>query len=127
MTDSLIRPPAAQAPQAAQAPVPPVLDEPEAAGRLLILAGLQAALAESGIRCVLARNHRLVLRYNDSGSLEPSGLTDPALHILGPDGTITVTTDGATYRIGGGMRFPADDPAAAAAHIRGREPAVSPG
>jgi hypothetical protein len=67
MTDSLIRPPAAQASPSVPAPVPPVLDEHEAASRLLILAGLQVALAESGIRCVLARNHRLVLRYNDSG------------------------------------------------------------
>jgi hypothetical protein len=93
----------------------------------LILAGLQAVLAESGIRCVLARRHRLVLRYNDSGPLEPSGFTDPALHFLAPDGTITATTDGAIYQISGGMQFPVGNPAAAAAHIRGHEPAVSPG
>lgn len=56
---------------------PPLLDEPEAARRVLLLAELKAALAEQGTRSVLARNHRLVLRYNDPPPLEPSGLTNP--------------------------------------------------
>ncbi|HUD38209.1 MAG TPA: hypothetical protein VMR14_15015 [Streptosporangiaceae bacterium] len=64
------------------------------------------------VLCVLARNHRLVLRYKRLGPPEPSGRTDPALHILGPDGTVIATTDGSVYQISG-TQFPVGNPAAA--------------
>ncbi len=66
---------------------------------------------------MLARHHRLVLKYNRVPS-RPSGLTDPELHILAPDSTDIATTDGSTYRLASGMQCPAGDPAAAATLIR---------
>jgi hypothetical protein len=96
----------------------PILSEAEADRRLLLLAELQAALAGLGVGCVLARNHRLVLRYNQ-GPCEPSGLTDPKLHVFLPDGTGIATTDGTDYRLADGGRYPASDPVAAAAVIVG--------
>jgi hypothetical protein len=63
-----------------------ILDGAEVARKLGQLAALQAALAAAGMRSVLARNHRLVLRYNES-PCEPSGLTDPQLYIFAPSGT----------------------------------------
>lgn len=93
---------------------PPILAEAEAARRMLALAELQTTLAARGVRSVLARNHRLVLRYNE-GPCTPSGLTDPALHVLAPDGTSTIaTTDGTAYRLASGAECTAGDPAAAA-------------
>jgi hypothetical protein len=53
-----------------------------------------------------------VLRYKRLGPPEPSGRTDPALHILGPDGTVIATTDGSVYQISG-TQFPVGNPAAA--------------
>ncbi len=75
-----------------------------------------------GVRSVLARNHRLVLRSNCS-PCEPSGLTEPQLHIFAPDGPVIATTDGTTYRLTSGTECPAADPAAVAALMRrGQEP-----
>ena len=96
---------------------PSILEDQDAARRMLVLVGLQAALAESGVQAVLARNHRLVLRYSQA-PLDPSGLTNPALHIFGPAGKRVATTDGITYRLDDGQEFPVTDPAALAAHIR---------
>jgi len=98
------------------APRPPILTQAEAARKMLLLAELQTSLASLGIRCVLARNHRLVLRYN-CVPCESSGPTDPQLHIFAPDGTDIATTDGSTYNLVSGERYPADDPAATAAFI----------
>jgi hypothetical protein len=56
----------------------PILDDAEVAKRTLLLGELYAALAALGVRCVLARRHRLVLRYNDTPPLAESGPTDPA-------------------------------------------------
>jgi hypothetical protein len=80
------------------------------------LAQLQAALDARGVRCVLARHHRLVLRYNCRPS-EPSGLTDPQLHIFVPSGTEIATTDITSYQLASGRVFSASDPSAAAAVI----------
>src|SRR6266700_7949177 len=95
-----------------------------------LLAELQDALTDLGVRSVLARHHRLVLQYNRVPS-GPSGLTDPELHILAPAGTdiVTtdiVTTDGTTYRRASGQQYPVADPAAAAALIRHGRHAESP-
>lgn len=98
-------------------PRPPILAEGEAARRMLALAELQAALQAQQVRSVLARNHRLVLQYS-AGPWEPSGLTNPHLHVFGPDGTDIATTDGMTYRLASGPEYPAADPAAAATAIR---------
>ena len=94
-----------------------VLSQDEAARRLLLLADLQTCLANLGVRCVLARNHRLVLRWHSSGSFGPSGLTDPQLHIFTPAGAAVATTDGSTFCLATGQRYHADDPVAAAADI----------
>jgi hypothetical protein len=105
----------------------PILDNDEVANRTLLLTELRAALAEFGVRCVLARRHRLVLRYGEKAPLEPSGLTDPTLHVVTPDGTRVASTDGAVYRLDTGQEFAASDPAAAATMIRDAlEPAVLP-
>jgi hypothetical protein len=97
---------------------PAVLSDSEAGQRVMLLGELHAALDNLGVRCVLARNHRLVLRYNDPPPLLPSGPTDPTLHIFGPAGTLVATTDGTVYRLDDGQEYPASDPAAAAAAIR---------
>jgi hypothetical protein len=96
---------------------PPILAESEAGRRMLLLTELQAALAECQMRSVLARNHRLVLRYNQH-PCAPSGLTNPQLHIFGADWTDTATTDGTIYRLASGPEYPAADPPAAAAAIQ---------
>jgi len=104
---------------------PPILADGEVARRTHQLTELQDALAALGVRSVLARNHRLVLRYNRVPS-GPSGMTDPELRILAPAGTHIATTDGTTYRLASSQEYPAGDPAAVAALIRqGRHP-VSP-
>lgn len=100
-----------------QGPRTPILAQAEVTRRMLLLADLQAALAAQEIRAVLARNHRLVLQYNRS-PFEPSGLTDPQLHIFTPDGTDIATTDGTTYSLSSGEKCPADDPHLAATVIR---------
>jgi hypothetical protein len=109
---------------APQAPGQPILAEAEAAHRMLLLSELQTALAALGTHSVLARNHRLVLRYNQI-PCPPSGLTDPALHIAGPDCNDVATTNGITFSLASGPRYPADDPAAAATAIRHRQPTAS--
>lgn len=96
----------------------PVLDETEADRRAIVLAELQSALNGLGVRCVLARRHRLVLRYNDPPPLAPSGPTSPTLHIFAPGRTRTASTDGTVYRLDDDRQFPAASPAAAAAAIR---------
>ena len=53
----------------------PVLSDAEAARRLVVLDRLGCALDRLGMRSRLARNHRLVLRYNVS-PCAPSGQTD---------------------------------------------------
>lgn len=94
-----------------------VLSHDEAARRLLLLTDLQISLTERGVRCVLARYHRLVLRWSSSGPFGPSGLTDPQLHIFTPNGTAVATTNGITFSLASGQQCQADDPAAAAARI----------
>lgn len=59
-----------------------------------------------------------MLRYSH-GPYEPSGLTDPQLHIFTPDGTDVATTDGAVYRLGSGDEFAITDPAARLAEVAG--------
>lgn len=103
---------------------PPILAESEVARRMALLTELQAALARLEIHCVLARNHRLVLQYNRN-PCAPSGLTDPKLHIFGPDGTDIATTDGTTYRLASGPVYPASDVAAAAATVAQRHRAAT--
>jgi hypothetical protein len=94
----------------------PILTSAEVEARMLLLAELQTALGQKEIRCVLARKHLLVLRYNET-PLSPSGLTDPSLHIFGSAGSFVASTDGVTYRLDNGEQFPASDPVAAAACI----------
>ena len=96
--------------------MPQVLAETEVSQRVLLLAELHAALAAWGIRCVLARKHRLVLRY-DVARCGPSGPVNPELHIFAADSADIATTDGATYSLASGGRYPVDDPAAAAAAV----------
>lgn len=96
---------------------PPILAEAEVCRRMLLLSELQAALAALGVRSVLARNHRLVLRYG-GGPCEPSGLTNPTLHILRPDCAAIATTDGGTYRLSSGQEYSADDSGATATAIQ---------
>lgn len=95
----------------------PVLDEPEADRQALMLAELQAALTALDVNTVLARRHRLVLRYSDPPPLAPSGPTSPSLHIFAPDGTRTAIADGSVYQLDDGRTFPIGDPATAAAAI----------
>jgi hypothetical protein len=97
------------------APAPLILDQDDASRRSALLAELQTALAGHRVRSVLARNHRLVLRSDDS-PYQPSGPTQPELHISTPHGTLTATTDGQHYHLPGGQDYPAADmPAAVAA------------
>lgn len=93
----------------------PVLSDTDAALRMRLLAALQAALSDRGARCVLARNHKLVLR--DQGPVEPSGLTDPKLHVFLSGRSLCVTTDNHVYTWLAGRESPVDNPAAAAAAI----------
>lgn len=103
----------------------PVLSETEVASRVSLLAALRGALEEAGIRCLLARKHRLVLRYSQ-GPCEPSGMTDPQLHVFGPSGRDVATTDGAVYRLASGSEVAVTDPAAAADAICRMSRATSP-
>lgn len=104
----------------------PILDDAEAGSRRELLAMLQAALADLGIASILARKHRLVLRYAD-GLAGPNGLTDPELHVLGPATIRVITTDGTAYQLGSTRECPAADPAAAATLIAGEPgPAADP-
>jgi hypothetical protein len=96
----------------------PVLTEDEATRRVVLLGDLQAALAGIGVPSVLARNHRLVLRWYSSGPFGPSGLTDPELYVFASSGTSVATTDGTAYHLAGVRTCPAADPAAAAAVVR---------
>ena len=102
----------------------PVLTQSEASRRLLKLAGLQTALTNLGVRSVLARHRRLVLRWHSAGPFGPSGPTDPELHIFTPAGTTVATTDGTVYHLLAGQQGPAADPVAAAALIPARQGAL---
>jgi hypothetical protein len=95
---------------------PPILFEGEVARRMQLLAELRCALSAKGFESVLARNRRLVLRYNKS-PCAPSGLTDPTLHILGADHVGVVTTNGTIYSLPGGQECPVANPAQAAQTI----------
>ena len=106
----------AQAPTAPATPGSTILTPRYAAARMALLAELQTALTGLGVQCVLARRHRLVLRYTDK-PVSPSGLTDPTLHVFALGGTHTVSTDGTTYRPSAGEEIPADDPPAVAAAL----------
>jgi hypothetical protein len=83
-----------------------------------LLRDLQSALADLGVRSVLARNHRLVLRWPGVGSFGSSGLTDPELHVFASSGSAVAITDGTDDRLASGLNCPAADPAAAAAMVR---------
>jgi hypothetical protein len=102
-----------------------VLNETEVASRLNLLAMLRGALEAAGVRCLLARKHRLVLRYSEVPH-EPSGMTDPQLHIFAPGGTDVATTDGAVYRLASGAELAVTDPVAAANAICRMSRATSP-
>lgn len=97
----------------------PILDEPEVTRRVLLLAELQGALAAHGVRSLLVRNRRIVLRSAGTG-LERSGPTDPQLHVYTADATEIVTTDGTLYEFSAGPAHPAADPQAAAASLTDR-------
>lgn len=97
----------------------PILSDAEVSQRMMLLAELQAALAGLGVHSVLARHHRLVLQYGRS-PCEPSGMTDPTLHIFASDGTDIATTDGKTYSLTSGANGATSDPKAAAAEIARR-------
>jgi hypothetical protein len=91
----------------------PILAEAEATHRVSLLAAMQTALTAQGVDSVLVRNRRLVLR-SGSGRLDPSGPTEPELHIFAPEGKNIATTDGAEYHFASGKMHPADDPHGAA-------------
>ena len=94
-----------------------VLDEAEVAKRRMLLTELQAVLATSGIRCVVAGRQRLVLRYSEPPPHALSGPVDPALYVLSPAENV-VTTECACYRLRDGREFPVTDRVAVAAAIR---------
>jgi hypothetical protein len=96
-----------------------ILREEEIVRRVTLLTELQAALAALGIQSLLVRNRRIVLRSAGNG-LEPSGPTNPQLHVFADDGTEIVTTDGELYEFSTCPASPADDPQAAAASLFGR-------
>jgi hypothetical protein len=103
----------------------PILTKAQIDMQLLLLAALHSALAERNIRCVLARTHRLVLRYS-AAPLAASGPTEPQLYVFFIPGQKPgiVTTDGVNYRFGSD-EFPVDDPVAAAVAICAAQPASS--
>ena len=107
------------APNATHASRAPIVAPAEVTRRMLLLADLQAALEFNEVHSVLARNHRLVLT-SGRAPCEPSGPTDPQLHIFTPDGTDIATTDGITYTLASGHECPASNPHAAATMIRQR-------
>lgn len=92
-----------------------IVDEAEVARRMRLLAALRETLERRQIRAVLARNHRLVLRYGE-GSCGPSGLTDPELHVFGPERKHVVTIKDNAYVLDGGRQFKSP-PATAAAIV----------
>ncbi len=94
----------------------PILHEGEVSRRMHLLAELRQALSATGVESVLARNHRLILRYSES-PCAPSGLTDPTLHILGGGHEGIVTTNGAVYSLPGDRQCPVSHPAQAALTI----------
>jgi hypothetical protein len=96
-----------------------ILSDTEVASRMRLLGQLRTALETAGVRCVLARRHRLVLRYN-RGPHQPSGLTDPQLRLYSAPQMDIVTTDGAVYRLASGGEFAVDDPSAVVEAITGR-------
>jgi len=102
-------------------PRPPILARQEASRRAGLLRDLQTALTAQGVSSVLARHHRLVLRGGGRTRCEPSGPTDPQLHIFTPDGTDIATADGSTYHFASGSAHPAGDPARAALRATGRD------
>lgn len=104
-------------------PREPILTPHEVAARAELLVSLQAELEKLGHRCVLARTRRLVLRASPAQH-EPSGPTNPQLHVLTGTSSL-VTTDGTMYRLPDGLQHPASDPAAAAMHLSGRPLPVS--
>ena len=95
---------------------PPVLSVEQAVHRAELLADLQSALAAHGLDSVLVRNRRLVLR-SGGRRMDPSGPTDPQLHIFVPDGKDIATSDGADYHFLSGPVHPADDPCGAASAL----------
>ena len=98
-----------------------ILDEAEVARRMRLLAALQETLKQRQIQGILARNQRLVLRYN-GGPHEPSGLTDPKLHVFGPQKHVVTIKDSA-YVLDGGKQF--NSPAIVAATIATAPSAVT--
>lgn len=92
---------------------PPILAREEATRRAALLADLQGALAALGIRSVLARRHRLVLSGGQT-KCEPSGPTDPELHIFTSRGKDIATACGSAYLFASGGAHPVSDPAQAA-------------
>lgn len=101
----------------------PVLGPAEASRRAHLLAELHKSLGDLGVPCVLARTHRLVLRFSQPAS-QPSGPTDPRLYAYTPHGTRVITTDGSAYALPDGQSWPVTNPAAAAGHIVCRQPAA---
>lgn len=95
-----------------------ILHEAEVIRRVTLLTELQAALDALGIQSLLARNRRIVLRSAGNG-MEPSGPTNPQLHVFAADGTEIATTDGELYEFSTYPACPADDPQAAAASLTG--------
>jgi hypothetical protein len=99
---------------------PPILATGEAARRAALLSDLSSALEAQGVSTVLARTRRLVLGTKPHKRPEPSGPTDPQLHVFTPDGTAIITTDGTSYLSRDGSAYLADDSAQAARQIRSR-------
>jgi hypothetical protein len=101
----------------------PILGEAEVERRVLLLARLQAALAERGVQAVAGRHQRLALGVATGNG---SGPTDPRLYIYAPDGvTVRASTDGIVYRLDGGEQYPVTDRALAAAAICGHHAPVT--
>lgn len=92
-----------------------VLADVEACRRRSALTVLKGALAARGVRSLLVGRHVLTLRA--AAPFEPSGPTNPELHVLCASGREVITTDGSVYLLGPGEELSADDPAAAAAWL----------
>ncbi|SRR6266487_4685437 len=106
-------------------PRDPVLSEAEVACRMRLLARLEDALRARGVRCALARRHRLVLRYNQA-LFEQSGLIDPQLRVFTTGRTDVVSTDGTVFWLMSGDEIPVIDPGAAADFIARTQRTASP-
>lgn len=102
--------------QSRRSPSGQILAGAEARRRAALLTKLQSELAAHGVTSTLARNHRLVLRAG-SRPCEPSGPTDPQLHIFAPNGTKVVVVDGGVYRFASGQTHRVDDPAGVASRL----------